>query len=63
MNTRMKLVTANDESLFEQRMARLLASLPSEAAVVEIAFDTCPTESGGVHYSALLRIEAPSPWD
>jgi hypothetical protein len=61
VKTQIKLVTANDPTLFEQRLARLMAGLPDDATIVEIAFDTTADESS-IHYSALLRIQDLEAW-
>lgn len=63
MTTRVKLVTGNDATLFEERLERALATLPDGAEVLGIAFDTCATDGGGVHYSALIRADSAAPWD
>lgn len=55
--THMKLVTGNDPTLFEERLARTLATLPENVDVVGVEFDTTPTQDGGVHFAALLRLE------
>ena len=62
MKTQIKLVTANDPTLFEQRLARLMAGLPDDATIVELGFDTTAEPSGTLHFSALLRIQATEPW-
>jgi hypothetical protein len=61
VKTQIKLVTANDPTLFEQRMDRLMAELPEDATIVEVAFDTTADESS-IHYSALLRIQGLEAW-
>jgi hypothetical protein len=61
VNTQIKLVTANDPTLFEQRLARLMAGLPDDVSIVEIAFDTC-ADGGAIHYSALLRVQGLEAW-
>lgn len=62
MTIRAKLVTGNDPTLFEERLERALATMPDGATVLGIDFDTCQTE-GGVHFSALIRVESATPWD
>lgn len=61
--TRVKLVTGNDATLFEERLERALASLPDGAEVLGVEFDACATDGGGVHYAALIRAESAAPWD
>lgn len=61
MKTQIKMVTANEPSLFEERMAATLAQLPDDATIVEIAFDTTADETS-IHYSALLRIQGLEAW-
>ena len=63
MTTRVKLVTGNDATLFEERLARAFATLPDGAEVLGIEFDTCATDGGGVHYAALIRVDSAAPWD
>lgn len=63
MTTRVKLVTGNEATLFEERLARAMATLPDGAEVLGIEFDTCTTDGGGVHFSALIRVESAAPWD
>lgn len=57
MKTYMRLVTANDATLFEERLTRLLATLPIDVSVAEVSFDTCGGPGGAVQYSALLRLQ------
>jgi hypothetical protein len=63
MTTRVKLVTGNDATLFVERLERALATLPDGAEVLGVDFDTCATDGGGVHYSALIRADSAVPWD
>lgn len=56
-----KLVTANDPSLFEERLARILAGLPENATIVDIGFDTT-SDHGTLHFSALIRIHITESW-
>lgn len=62
MKHQMKLVTANDPVLFEERLARTLSSLPTEAVIAEVAFDTVVTSGGTIQYSALLHVQATESW-
>lgn len=62
MKQQIKLVTANDPGLFEERLERTLARLPDDATIVELGFDTTAEPSGTLHFSALLRIQASEPW-
>jgi hypothetical protein len=57
----MHLVTANDPSLFEERLERTLAAIPDDATIVEIGFDTT-ADHGTVHFSALVRVEVTTSW-
>jgi hypothetical protein len=61
VRTQIKLVTANDPTLFEQRLERLMAGLPDDVTIVEIDFDTC-ADGDAIHYSALLRIQGLEAW-
>jgi hypothetical protein len=58
----MKLVTANDPGLFEERLARALAQVPDDAAIVEIGFDTTADPTGTLHFSALIRLQVTESW-
>lgn len=63
MKVVMKLVTANEPSLFEERMSNMLAGLSKDDVIVEIEFDTSPTETGsGTVYSALVHVQSAEPW-
>ena len=62
MKHQMKLVTANDAGLFEERLARALAQVPDDAVIVEIGFDTTADPSGTLHFSALIRLQVTEPW-
>jgi hypothetical protein len=56
-----KLVTANDPGLFEERLARALAQVPDDAVIVEIGFDTT-ADHGTLHFSALIRLQVAESW-
>lgn len=59
----MKLVTANEPSLFEERMTRVLAGLTERDVIVDVEFDTSPTDTGsGTVYSALVHVQTSEPW-
>jgi hypothetical protein len=57
-----KLVTANDPGLFEERLDRVLAHVPDDAVIVEIGFDTSADPSGTLHFSALIRLQVAESW-
>jgi hypothetical protein len=57
----LRLVTANDPGLFEERMARVLAELPDDAIIVDIGFDTT-ADHGTLHFSALIRLQVTESW-
>lgn len=61
MRVEMKLVTANDPALFEERLARTLATLSPDDVIVDVAFSTCEAE-GGVAYSALVHVQRTESW-
>lgn len=61
MKHQMKLVTANDPTLFEERLERTLAGLPDDATIVEVGFDTT-ADHGTLHFSALIRWQATESW-
>ena len=61
MNQQFRLVTANDASLFQERLDRALESLPDDATIVEIGFDTT-ADHGTLHYSALIRLQRTESW-
>ena len=58
----MKLVTANDPGLFEERLARTLSGLGRDDVVVDVKFSTCEAGGGGVTYSALLHVQTTESW-
>ena len=62
MKHRIRLVTANDPSLFEERLERILAEIPDDATIVEVGFDTTADGGGTMHFSALVRIQITEPW-
>lgn len=62
MKHKIQLVTANDPSLFEERLDRMLAQLPDDATIVDIGFDTTADPAGTLHFSALIRIQMTEPW-
>ena len=57
----MKLVTANDAGLFEERLARTLSGLARDDVIVDVAFSTCEV-AGGVSFSALLHVQTTESW-
>ncbi len=61
MKKQMKLVTANDPALFDERMERTLRNLPNDAVIAEIAFSTCAV-GDGVQYSALVHLQTTESW-
>lgn len=62
MRHEMKVVTANEVSLFEERLARVLETLPADAVVVDVGFDTTALPSGGVQFSALVHLQTTEAW-
>jgi len=62
MKHEMKVVTANEASLLEERLARVLETLPDEAAVVGVGFDTTALPSGAVQFSALVHLQTTEAW-
>ncbi len=62
MRHEMKVVTANDVSLFEERLARTLEALPADAVVVEVGFDTTALPSGAIQFSALVHLQTTETW-
>lgn len=62
MRHEMKLVTANEASLFEERLARTLQTVPADAIVVEVGFDTTALPSGAVQFSALVHLQTTESW-
>ncbi|MDZ7708048.1 MAG: hypothetical protein U5J97_09205 [Trueperaceae bacterium] len=58
----MKVVTANEVSLFEERLARTLQTLPADAVVVEVGFDTTALPSGAIQFSALVHLQTTETW-
>lgn len=61
MKHQLRLVTANDPGLFEERLARVLADLPDDAIIVDIGFDTT-ADHGTLHFSALIRLQVAESW-
>lgn len=57
----MKLVTANDESLFQERLARTLGRLSRDDVIVDVAFSTCEV-AGTLTFSALVHVQTAESW-
>lgn len=57
-----KLVSANEQALFEERMARLLRALKESDVVADVRFDTTTGPDGTVTYSALLQLQRTQSW-
>ena len=62
MKHEMRVVTANEASLFEERLGRVLETLPAEAVVVDVGFDTTTLPSGAVQFSALVHLQTTEAW-
>lgn len=62
MNHKIQLVTANDPSLFQERLERAMVALPDDATIVDIGFDTTADSEGTLHFSALIRIQMTESW-
>lgn len=61
MNARLKLVTANEASLFQERMQRFLEELPSNALIVDVKFSSTSVGDSLV-YSALVHVQLTEEW-
>ena len=61
MKIDMKLVTATDPTLFEERLARTLSRLSRDDVIVDVKFSTCEA-AGGVSYSALVHVQTTESW-
>lgn len=61
MRIEMKLVTANDETLFQERLARALGRLSRDDVVVDVKFSTCEV-GGSLSFSALLHVQTAESW-
>ena len=57
----MKLVTANDPTLFEERLARALSRLSRDAVIVDVKFSTCEV-AGATSFSALVHVQTTESW-
>lgn len=61
MKIDMKLVTANDESLFQERLTRALGKLSRDDVIVDVEFSTCAF-AGGIAFSALVHVQTAESW-
>jgi hypothetical protein len=57
----LKLVSANDPDVFQDRINRLIQGLPKDALIVDIKFSTAPSGSQ-MQYSALVQYKAIEEW-
>lgn len=55
--TSFKVVSAADQALFEERLARAVRSLSDRDVVADVHFDTSTGPDGTVTYSALLQVQ------
>lgn len=62
MNVELKLVSASEQALFEERLRRVVGGLANDDVIVDIKFDTCSGASGAVTYSALLHVQHTETW-
>lgn len=61
-NLELKLISAAEHALFEERLARAVGGLANDDVIVDIKFDTCSGPSGAVTYSALLHVQRTETW-
>lgn len=57
----LKLISASDPDVFQERMNRFIEGLPDEALIVDIKFSTAPNGSQ-TQYSALIQYKAVEEW-
>ncbi|MEX2500846.1 MAG: hypothetical protein WD336_00605 [Trueperaceae bacterium] len=62
MKIQMKLVSANDATLFEERLERILRNLPKDAVIADVTFSTCQVGEA-VQYSALIHLQVTESWN
>lgn len=61
MKIEMKLVTANDPTLFQERLARTLSGLSRDDVIVDVKFSTCDA-GDGIAFSALVHVQTTESW-
>jgi len=57
----LKLVSASDPDVFQDRINRLIQGLPKDALIVDIKFSTASSGSQ-MQYSALVQYKAVEEW-
>lgn len=57
----LKLISANDPDIFQERINRFVHGLPQDALVVDIEFSTTPS-GAQTQYSALIQYKAVEEW-
>lgn len=62
MNAKFKLISSNSYDLFEDRLNEFVASLSTNALIVDIRFATAALSSS-VEYSALVYYQHTESWD
>lgn len=58
----LKLITAGDSDVFQERLNRFVESLPEEALILDIKFSTASSGSQTT-YSALVQYKAVEEWN
>ena len=58
----LKLITAGDSDVFQERLNRFVEALPEDAMILDIEFSTTNTGSQTM-YSALVQYKAVEEWN
>ena len=61
METKLKLITANDVDLFEERLNKFLQSLKKDEIIVDVKY-TNATMGNSIEYSALIHYQLTESW-
>lgn len=57
----LKLISASDPDVFQERINRFIDGLPGESLIVDIKFSTAPS-GNQIQYSALIQYKAVEEW-
>ncbi|HEX2864956.1 MAG TPA: hypothetical protein VHN99_10345 [Deinococcales bacterium] len=58
-----RIVSSAEQDLFQERLNRLIESLPDTATLGEVQFSTTVTPAGVVVFSALVNFVVTEPWN
>ena len=61
MKTKLKLVTANDVNLFEERLNKFLQDLKTDEVIVDVKYASVAVGST-IEYSALIHYQLTESW-